>query len=377
MEDKPASSVLPPEPKSVEPSVKQPNVNPVVEPNPAESFTPTPLTDTTTPEPAKPKKRGLKALMIAVIAVAVVGAGTFAYFGVVVPNQPENVVKAALANLLSASSANARGSAQMNWSNFSVNPVFNVEIAEDKSAALGVKANLGGADLSLDVKQIADDAYLKLSGLSGLGDSWQDALVAYGFSDQQVSTVDDLVTSIEDKWIVINNVAQSTQDGLPNIDAAQISTAFGEREIITSAEKIGEETIESRAASHFKVTFNKDEIKAGIDALNVENLDEEKKNQLKTTLDELNLSDIDLWVYDDTKEFAKFTHAGNFSDNPDNGSYEAEVVFINFNQSVSVEAPTDTVSGAELWLDLNNSLQLDQLYQETFQGIPTDPIEDI
>lgn len=301
-------------------------------------------------EPAKPKKRSLKALMIAIIAVAVMGtAGAFAYYGVIMPNQPENIVKTALANLVSAKSTSVKGDAALNFGDYSINPNFGFEIAEDGGSAFNFDISVPPMDIAAEIRQTSDDLYFKLSGVEQLFATWSSSLVSYGVDETFVGNLTERVKLLDGEWLIVDNLVTSDNKQQIQTNEQAVIDAFKNRNVLIVGQEENEDEIEGRVAHHFKVTIDKEELKAGLADIDSTQLNQEIKDSITSFIDEVQLNDFDVWVYKDSKEFARLGYQGDMGELLDDATYNVELTFVNFNQTAMIKPPTEAADARILW----------------------------
>ena len=165
--------------------------------NPATTPTPAPVVPVSTPS----KKSRLKVVLItAIAAVVVLGGGAAAYFGVVVPNKPENKLKKAVENLASQKTATIKGSIKVDTGGASVNLAINMlHVDPEKQAALADFAlTFSGVTIPAEVRYIDSNVYVKLGDVSTL----KSLASAYSGVDSQV--IDQIASKVSNQWIEID-----------------------------------------------------------------------------------------------------------------------------------------------------------------------------
>lgn len=335
----------------------QPNTQPPVEPTPTND-TQQPVTQNQ-PQPApvygqnqtatvnndasKKKKRTLFA-GIAIALVVILGGSAGAYFGIVVPNKPENIWKNGLNNTAEAydrivSSAQKReekkgGTVKGNFKLDSKDIAFDGNIDAkyyEKNADIKVDAGSSGVRFNLAaLTTVPDgaknpDVYLKVTGLKGidtlLGDSAAGVGTALASYDNQWYVVDHTLLDELEK----NAAKSQSQSSIPSFskdDLNALYTAIGKvnreyifttdqsKAVLKNTENIGKEKFDDRDAYHFKVAYNKDNLKAYTNAMygelkNTKLKDVITEDSLKQTLASIDKLDgkqqADAWVDMDTK----------------------------------------------------------------------------
>lgn len=155
------------------------------------------------PTKASKKKLGLIAVIIAVILL-LAGAGAAAYYGVVVPNKPENKLAAAFGNLARQGEATISGSIEFEAkkSTGSVKGAaidYVAKMSDDKKVfSIAGDVGVSGAKFPYDLRYIDNDIYFRVSGLSSLAD-----LFARN-SGAEVKAYSQLLSNIDDQWYVID-----------------------------------------------------------------------------------------------------------------------------------------------------------------------------
>lgn len=260
---------------------------------------PAPSWPSTIPQPGttNKKKRGLKVLMIAIVAVVVLGAaGAFAYLGVYVPNQPENIVKTAVAKFIASNSAEFQGELELKFGDYTISPSFNFKSDVEGDAAGSIELKLPDFSFSAELLTADNDVYFKLKGISELAPEWEGYLLAFGFDPALIGGITEMISALDGQWLVTHDAINEKDLRLdvPKADQDELLNAFKDREIVTIAEELGEESIDGRKAVYYKLTLNEDEIKAGIESLNIEVFNEQAKKETLIILDEYDFNNIDV-----------------------------------------------------------------------------------
>lgn len=160
---------------------------------------------------AKQKKKSLKLPLIILAAVIILGAGSAAaYFGVIVPNQPQNVLQAALINSVKENyiSYNGSLSSSTNSSSGSSSAISGLagkldfngqEDTVHKSADVNLALTISGVSVNAELRYLNQNVYIKFGDLSNL------VTLANGI-DPTIGTQAQAVSSmLSNKWIEIDS----------------------------------------------------------------------------------------------------------------------------------------------------------------------------
>lgn len=152
----------------------------------------------------RPKKK-LSMVMVALIALVVLmGSSAAAYFGVIVPNKPENILKSAFENTLEQKKAKFDGKLSFESTDSSasvkaVNVDFNGQSDVEASAyAINFDIRASGVKVPLETRFIGRTIYLKFGGLQSLT-----GLLSAG-GPQYAAYADSISKKLENQWIEID-----------------------------------------------------------------------------------------------------------------------------------------------------------------------------
>ena len=293
------------------------------------------------------KKRKLLIAIVAVTLVLVAGSAG-AYFGVYVPNKPENAWKKSLENtatgydkLIEASKDQSdikgrtlKGTYKMDGGVMVADGSIDIKQYE-KNSVSKVDFGTSGVRINLDIMTTLPegsknpDVYAKLNGLKGL--------------DQMLGTeaggLGAAVASFDNQWFVVDhtffdqmekNTAAAAEDGgapsLATEDYTAIAEAVGrvnreylfttnpDKAVLTVVQNVGKEEMDGRSVYHYKVGYKKDRLKAYATAMKDElkktkvgpYITDEDFNDLLADIGELNGDgQADAWVDMKTKTIRK------------------------------------------------------------------------
>lgn len=152
------------------------------------------------PSPNRRFKFKTKTLLIAVATIVVLGgASAAAYFGVIVPNQPANVLQSAINNTLQQKQVNFNATAVTNGTLSAKVIMQGGASTVNKTASTTVNVTVSGVNISAEVRYVNQNAYIKLGDLDTL-DATLKLLDPSGASQIQSAT-----NQISNKWIEVDS----------------------------------------------------------------------------------------------------------------------------------------------------------------------------
>ncbi len=293
----------------------------------------------------KPKKKPL-ALIVALVVMLLLGGSAAAYFGYIVPNQPENIWSKALSNTAAGYDGLSEfAHEQVGAKGIDLTGTIAVSTPEasgDGNITLKTYEKQGQGSLDVGflgsryeveflgiTKENAKtpDLYIKASGLSGLAEL-SGSTEEYG----------PIVDAVENQWIVVDHSLldtalssieqESADSSIPNLsseDLKQITEkisdanrkylfASDENGVFEVAEEVGKEDFEGRNSFKFKVKANQEnfakyleDLKAGLADTKVkelagDNYDESFDDAIKDVREaEATDETVEVWVDMQTK----------------------------------------------------------------------------
>ena len=332
----------------------------------------TPIPQVYDTQPVSPPKKSAKKLLIALaiaLPVFFASAAAAAYVGVVIPNQPENVLKAAVANAFLEDNLNAKGTLDLEPAdpkkqasitatsiNFDIknNATNNFMSAKFDMAMSGVKFNA-------DTRYVDETAYLKLGDLSTVS----------MLADSYMPGASTMLKSVENQWIefdktllkqagaacYIENSLRVTESDLKQLAAAYDTAPF------FTIKKVTSEAVNGQDAKKFELEMDDDKM-ADFMKTHVAKIPSAKKmldcakNQTDDALESLKDGDVTpmtLWIGDD-KKIIKFVSVSTKQDaDKENlkGSIEAYFSY----DEVKVSKPASSKPAMQLFGELQSQLQ--------------------
>ncbi|MEK7603057.1 MAG: hypothetical protein AAB459_02315 [Patescibacteria group bacterium] len=159
-----------------------------------------------TPQVKKSRSKLLKIIAIIFVAVIVLGGGSAgAYFGIVVPNKPENKLQKALFNSLAQHEITAKGDITVDTPEESLKSTklaFETQVDTSAPALSGVlEVSVAAVKIKIDVIMVEKNFYFKVGDLK--------SLLALAQLDESISEYIQLFELLEesltDKWIEIDD----------------------------------------------------------------------------------------------------------------------------------------------------------------------------
>lgn len=339
----------------------------------ADAPAPSVFANTQPTKKSKKKTFGMIAMIVALL-VFFIGGGAYTYMAVYVPNQPDNVMKAALANTLELALAEQQDQA------YSFDGDIKLTNTQDtsQSGSMKMSAYYDGSNnlldahadidalvttLGLDVRRVSDETktYYKVSGLDGL-DSLLTSYLGSGESldnnDQFTAFVQSIITGVNDQWFIVEDSlfdrykedaevpTTLTEDG-----KATIKEAYLEHSFLVVQEQKEDQQIQGVDSMQYVVAVDKQELIAfarQIQAADIEGLKIDDDDISSIEEAELNET-ATLWVGKKSKQFTQIA----FSTEEDDYDVEVRLSMVPAEMGRSVEKPSDAKSMLELMGELS------------------------
>ncbi len=230
--------------------------------------------------PGKNKGLSLKRV-VAIAALLLIGSLAATYYGIVVPNRPENVLKRAYVN-----------TAKQRQSNFS--SVINIESINPSAERVAVKVSTVGQtdvdarafrfELAISVNHftvtsemrgIGQNLYLKTGNLDGIK-----SLVQL-FSSEYVSVIDFVNNKLADQWFEVDEALLSQAGSRCLVDIFPFAMTEKDLELLESRydeapfvtiKSVSSDTVNGRSATKFELEIDDNkgaEFSEGLDELSV------------------------------------------------------------------------------------------------------------
>ena len=162
--------------------------------------TPTVVPMEAQPQKTKPKNQKTRILALIAIGVALLaGSAAAAYYGIVVPNKPENVLKSAITNTLSQKQISAKGVVDIENTDAS-SGAYTLKFesqanAAAKTFAMQMELTTSGVKLPLEARYVDTNIYVKVGDLGTIKS------LALAYAPNMGQFVDTLSQKLNNKLI--------------------------------------------------------------------------------------------------------------------------------------------------------------------------------
>lgn len=320
----------------------------------------------------KKKKLGLAAgIVIAIFILLAGGAG--AYFGIVLPNQPQKIVQDALVNTTNTEKfKTSQFEGEVNFSGGEVSKVLSGVTfqggsnAEAKSFDLKISLNTAVTKIGLDARTTdGKEFYIRVSGLEGL----DKLLAAYGGGSSSIEAAmmaqyAPIINKINNQWYSIDqsllsqipgaDTSVATQE-LNSEDTKKLGAIYKEHQFLNIDKKLADQDIHGVASYHVQATVNKEKLKGFLEAVkaaNIKSMPLEQKDIDDVTKADFSKYPFEMWV---SKKNRLITQLA-ISVEDKGTTYKMRVALKDINKPVTVEKPADAKSILELIGELTPSL---------------------
>lgn len=336
--------------------------------------------------PPSARKRSFKPFLIALVALLVIGGGSAAaYFGIVVPNQPSNVLKTALINSLQQTQVSANGS-------FEVSPATDsgvaykgtISSASDtvaKTADLQVTLTVSGISFPVETRLVNKSFYVKVGDLGTV------ASLAQAFSPDAGSFVQSISKDISNKWIVVDSTlleedptikcVLNTSWTLSAADIKLLENQYGKHPF-TDITKASADTIDGKPAEKFLISIDDDKGAAYFDST-LSNLSVIKNLQkcpgasstgstsTKSSLADHDKTPLTIWVDKASKRIVQITSNSTAQDSRKLNLSGSATLKFSYGH-VSITAPADAEPAVQVWADIVNSAKSNPALSNLLNG---------
>ncbi len=342
--------------------------------NPSTSAGPGPVVGASEPLPPLPttSRRSMKPFLIAVIALVVLGgASAAAYVGVIVPNKPANVLRAALVNSLQQQQVSTDGSIQASpASGGGVAYKIAFKTAGDskaKTADAQISVTVSGITFPVEARLVNQDVYVKIGDLSTIT-----GLIG-AYSPDAATLAKSLSADVSNKWIVIDSTiinesasakcALNTNWALSKTDVTLLETQYAKHPF-TTIQSSSSDTVNGKAAEKFVLSLDDDKLSTfgdGLKDLSLIKALQKCDPSANSTNSSSSIADHDhtpltVWVDKSSKRIVQVA-SNSTSQDAKKGNLTASGKFTIDYGKVSVSAPSNPEPAIQVLTDVQNSLK--------------------
>ncbi len=259
MSEKPSTSGMPELPQIPEPGQVDPTLQPI------------------TNEPKTRFGKGKKLSFVAILGIALVvllGGSAGAYFGIIAPNKPENLLKTAVTKQLQKKQQTTKGTVSLDLKNQDIKNVsvnFNAAIDNEKQAfSTSVEASVSGAKLPLEVRSVDKSLFIKVGDLGSIK-----GLAGLAGGPQASSIVDGLAKKVSNQWIEVDQslLKQANAECVTGLmgtfskkDTDQLVKAYGNNAFFTVKGKSADK-VDGKSTTKFELDLNRENLDKFSDSL--------------------------------------------------------------------------------------------------------------
>ncbi|MDB5185801.1 MAG: hypothetical protein JWL85_324 [Candidatus Saccharibacteria bacterium] len=228
----------------------------------------TPVAVPILPTPPKRSKKALLAVVIIAVIALLMAASAAAYYAVIVPNQPENVLKAAVHNTLEQRQASSKGTLSIEMLQAKEGEPKNIDVsfngqgnADASAFAAQVDVAISGVKIPVEVRSVDKNLYFKLGDLGSIKG------VLKLTDPQAASMIDAASKVVSNQWVEVDSSLLKQADAecavdnysLTKEDVDQLVKTY-ENHQFARIKSSSEETVNGTASIKYQLEF--DEAKA-------------------------------------------------------------------------------------------------------------------
>lgn len=335
------------------------------------------------PSPAKNKFKlfgKLGVVPLAIAAFALIGGSAAAYYGVVVPNKPENVLKAALDNTLNQTKVKYDAKVAMEFTEAeapvkAMNATFKGQSDFEKNAAqVEFEITASGVKLPLELRSIDKSIFIKIGDISSIKG------LAAAAAPEYAELVDVANDVIGNQWIEIDEtllkqanmgcVTDSTFKLTPD-DVKLLQTSYSAKPFAT-VKSTSSDTVNGRSAYKYEIDI--DDKKANEYGSSLSQLSAVKKLKECGGSEDFTNSDVDvtegttpitIWVDKGTKTLSKVALKTTEKSEKENNVKGTIEISFTYGQA-DITKPEGAKSAMEIAAELQ-SIMMSQ-YSDEFDG---------
>jgi hypothetical protein len=295
-----------------------------------------------------------KVAAAAVAGVAVVGGG--GYYGVYLPNTPENTLKSSVTNTLKLDQRSGKGKASFTGKD-APGVTLDYSLQDDAvKPALGgnVEVAVSGVKVPFEFRAVEKSAYLKVGDLSTVQS------LANNFAGPEATpAIKQVADKIQNKWIEFDESLIKTAAGqdcdlfgaiTSNDEIDKIAEIYSKNDFAT-IKNTSEDNVDGRDVTKYDLGFDKEKAKAFVNEL--KNIESFKKAEacgqqngdqnVEDSVDDFKGNvEVSAWVDEGKKELVKmFVKVSD-----EQGTFEADFVFNK--ETVDIQKPDGAVPAMQI-----------------------------
>ena len=304
----------------------------------------------------------MKPLVISLAALIILGGGAaLAYVGVIVPNQPANILRSGILNTLQAQQKSTSGTIQDPTGALKVDFTSAVNTPA-RALDLNINVTASGINFPVEARYVKQSAYIKVGDISTITD------LLNTYSPNIGSVAKSLSQQVSNKWIAIDSTLineNPTTKCLANLnwafskaDIQQLQTLYT-KQAFAKINKASADTVNGVAAEKFDLTISNASITkfgASLNSLSLykaiqkcPGLNNASSAAMQLTANKVDTSTIPLtlWVDKGTKHIVRIAY-----NSTQNGSLVMNLKYA----PVSIDVPSGSVPVLQLVSTLQSTL---------------------
>lgn len=346
------------------------------------------------PQPGQPEKKNKKRIFTVFVGVLagllVLGGGiTAAYFGVVVPNKPENVLKQAVLNTMEENASKSKGVLEFSEeSSLSGKVEYEVQADREKKAFDGTfDITVSGVDVQVEGRYVDNNLYFKIGDLKTLSSLISGYTSMFAVDQAQVDQLLAVVSDkVADQWIVVDSTLLDTA-GFNCIKDANFTLTEKDKQLLqdqyvknqfVTIKNYKDDSVNGAAAIRYDLEVDSKKLNKYMNSLNdlsivktFEKCAGSPADQLDTDVSSAeealpDKASITVWVDKDKKLITKTASTVSQPAIGDMGIFKVSAEDTVSYQEVSVEKPKDAKSFMQLTGELQQ--ELERIFPEFTSG---------
>lgn len=317
------------------------------------------------------RKKMLTSVLIAVGALVVIGGGSAAaYFGVIVPNKPANVLMSAFLNTAQQKRVTFTGNLHeqpASGSGVAVKAIYSGQAdATAKATSVHLGLTVSGVDFTVDARYVGSDLYVKLGDLKTL------VSLLNGFSPEYGQLAQSLSGQLSNKWVKIDSTLLDSAGvscvtnvnlTLTDKDTQLIKEQYQKHPFLT-IKSTSTDTVAGKKVTKYVLSMDDDKAAPFVKQLGslsvVKALEKCGNSSTDNTFDTSSLADHDhtpltVWVDKSSNEIVQVASQSTAQDaKKDNLSVNATVT-LDYTKPVSISAPADSTPVMQLFSQLQGA----------------------